>query len=720
MGRVLTYMKTCLLVSFTLLLSSMAAQAQSDDPPGRVARLNLADGAVSMLSQATGVDWVPAQVNYPLTTGDQIWTDFDSRAELHIGNAAIRLRDQTSATFTVLDDQTVQLQLVAGGLNIRVRHLYPDEVFEVDTPNLAFTIRQPGDYRIDVVGQQTKVIVWSGAGEVFGGGRDFPLRARDYATVTGYGELAYTLINAPSPDDFDRWAHDRDRRQDQQQARAASYVSEDTIGAEDLELYGSWSEVPDIGPVWTPRVRGGWAPYTIGHWAWIDPWGWTWIDDAPWGFAPFHYGRWAFVSGTWAWVPGPHQQRSVYAPALVAWYSRPGGAAWLALGPREVYVPTHRVSPAYFTRVNVNNTVVNRTVVTNVYNTTVINRTTVNNINYINQNAPGAMVGMSHSDMAAGRRSGIAAAQPTQVASAPVPAARPIMQPAPRGGAAPVARPPAAVVAPSRPVVVRNQAPAPTARPAFTSITGAPGPARMPVRAQVPVTTPPPSPSPSQQGAPPPSESGRRFPGPARESETIRPTPPPSQTTSQPRPSDFPDRPRRGVTPADNPTLPPNPPRTERPDRVTVPPPERIERPQPRIERPLERPVERPVERTERPVPVPERVIRPEVRVERPIDRPAPSPERVTRPEVRVERPIERPAPSPERVTPPEVRVERPIDRPAPSPERVTRPEVRVERPVEHMPPPPAPRQEARPEPRREEPKREEKKEEKKDEKKKS
>jgi hypothetical protein len=24
----------------------------------------------------------------------------------------------------------------------------------------------------------------------------------------------------------------------------------------------------------------------------MSPWGWTWVDNAPWGFAPFHYGRW--------------------------------------------------------------------------------------------------------------------------------------------------------------------------------------------------------------------------------------------------------------------------------------------------------------------------------------------------------------------------------------------------------------------------------------------
>ena len=37
---------------------------------------------------------------------------------------------------------------------------------------------------------------------------------------------------------------------------------------------------------WTGRLTA------TASWVWLRPWGWTWVDDAPWGFAPFHYGRW--------------------------------------------------------------------------------------------------------------------------------------------------------------------------------------------------------------------------------------------------------------------------------------------------------------------------------------------------------------------------------------------------------------------------------------------
>ena len=54
---------------------------------------------------------------------------------------------------------------------------------------------------------------------------------------------------------------------------------------------------PEYGHVWRPRYvvpRTGHRIATAAG-AGSAPWGWTWIDDARWGFAPFHYGRWAYV-----------------------------------------------------------------------------------------------------------------------------------------------------------------------------------------------------------------------------------------------------------------------------------------------------------------------------------------------------------------------------------------------------------------------------------------
>ena len=354
-----------------------------------------------MSLQPGGVDdWVAAPVNRPLTTGDKLWSDRDSRAELQLDGSLLHLSSQTAIAVLDLDDRTTQIQLTAGTLIVHVRRLDDDETYEIDTPNLAFSILRPGVYRLSVddSGTATTIGVRRGQGEVTGGGSAFPVRAEEQGVFTGTNELAENVGPYGQGDTaFDAWSSDRDDRWEH--SASARYVSPDIVGYEDLDDRGSWNATPEYGNVWFPRgVPSGWAPYQEGHWAYIAPWGYTWVDDQPWGFAPFHYGRWVSVNRAWGWVPSPPRRegeyyvRPVYAPALVAWVGVGAGVAWFALGPREVYVPSYPVSRNYVNNINVSNTTVNRTVVNNIYNTTIVNKTVnVTNITYVNRGVPGAV-----------------------------------------------------------------------------------------------------------------------------------------------------------------------------------------------------------------------------------------------------------------------------------------------------------------------------------------
>src|ERR1700691_3974753 len=79
----------------TLSITSVVAQQQPADqrydqpsadevdPPTRAARLSYVEGAVSV--QPAGVDeWTVASINRPLTSGDQLWSDRGSRAEIDL------------------------------------------------------------------------------------------------------------------------------------------------------------------------------------------------------------------------------------------------------------------------------------------------------------------------------------------------------------------------------------------------------------------------------------------------------------------------------------------------------------------------------------------------------------------------------------------------------------------------------------------------------------
>jgi hypothetical protein len=559
-------------------------QGQQQDPPSRAARLGFMSGTVSF--QPGGVeDWVPATMNRPLTTGDRVWVEGGGRAEMHLGSAAFRLDGRTNFAFLNLDDATAQVQISLGTMSVRLRRLAENETFEIDTPQVAFSLLRPGEYRIQVSdqGDATIVTVRGGEGEATAGGQAFAIHPREEVRISGAAGAdqppAFDRRTAPPGDPFDNWCEDRDRREDMSQS--AKYVSREMPGYGDLDQAGTWRTVPDYGPVWTPGgVPVGWAPYHTGHWAWIAPWGWTWVDDAPWGYAPFHYGRWVFVGGGWAWVPGPVAVRPVYAPALVAWVGGPsfgvgisiGGPAvgWFALGPREVFVPAYGYSPRYIEQNNVTNTViVNRAVFANV---------AVANVTYVNRGVVGAVTVVPQGVMAGGRPVAVAAiaVQPAMLARVQVTgyAAVTPERGAVFGGRATLAAsaaPPAAIV--NRPIVARATPPPPP--PSFaaqqTALRANPG--RPPEAAAMrqmqqsspaarpyvrPAGVPPPNMSqrtntpPANTGGPGPGVGGAGRPGPITPQErpaAVTPTPTPRPPANTPPSNPTPQNTTRQNTP---------------------------------------------------------------------------------------------------------------------------------------------------------------------------
>ncbi len=346
------------------------------DPPSRVARISLTDGSVSLQPGGTG-DWGTAAKNRPMTVGDKLWVDQNSRAELQAGQAALHLGSMTAVSFLNLDQNITQVRLAEGKLNFRVRVILQGDTYEVDTPNLTFTVREAGAFRFDVNedGDYTAVTAIRGSGEISAGGQTYPLHAGERAGISGIdNDVKYSTSAAPAPDELDRWAQDRDLREDN--SASARYVSRDTVGYSDLDDHGTWSEQPDYGPVWTPNDVGpDWAPYSDGNWNYVGPWGWTWVGYEPWGFAPYHYGRWNRFGWGWGWCPGPIYARPFYGPAFVGFlgggfgfgvgFGFGGGYGWFPLGWGEPYRPWYHAGGGYWRNVNIHNTYIRNVNVNN-------------------------------------------------------------------------------------------------------------------------------------------------------------------------------------------------------------------------------------------------------------------------------------------------------------------------------------------------------------------
>ena len=178
----------------------------------------------------------------------------------------------------------------------------------------------------------------AGCGEYYyGGAADYPESYRqDPATQQGAPGTVAAIGNASGVDNNAQ--AEGSAGQDVMVGQTDDYGDTDPSALTDfkstLDPYGSWSDDATYGTVWQPSadvVGADFAPYvTGGHWAYDDDY--VWVSDYDWGWAPFHYGRWVYVTGRgWCWIPGRR-----YAGAWVSWrYGGPdyGYVGWGPLPP---------------------------------------------------------------------------------------------------------------------------------------------------------------------------------------------------------------------------------------------------------------------------------------------------------------------------------------------------------------------------------------------------
>lgn len=356
---VLPLVGMALLLLLGLLAALPAAAQDESDPPGRVGRIAASEGPVWWFDQEQQ-RWADAQRNLPLTGGDRVSTDAGGRADLRIGSTALMVDEASELAFDRLDDEQLRVRVLRGSVALLLRSNEIASEVWIGTGDAWLRPLRSGAYRVQRAGAMTEATSWRGELQLDDGSRLIVDGGRRLQLWRDGDELRLQLL-AAAEDAFAARVLAADREAGR--AAAAPYVSTEMTGYEDLERYGRWEQDVEYGAVWVPTaVAVDWVPYRDGRWIWVRPWGWTWVDAAPWGFAPFHYGRWIQWRARWVWVPGPVVPRPVYAPALVAWIEAPAvgigirvgnvSLSWMPLPPWDVFRPAYRVSPRYLTRVD--------------------------------------------------------------------------------------------------------------------------------------------------------------------------------------------------------------------------------------------------------------------------------------------------------------------------------------------------------------------------------
>lgn len=353
-----------------LVAIAPAAKAQDADrdPPTRAARVVSVVGDAWLFDHENR-EWTRLTRNQTVGEGDRVRTDDRARLSLRVGSTTIWVDERSDVAMSQLDEGQTLLDIDRGEVAVRLRSVENAMETRLRTREGTAQPEREGLYRLEQIDRGSKAYVWQGRLRF-----DWA-RGADPVWVGTGEQIEFWWPDGPRAergplysDAFGDWVLAESR--DEGDRPVARYVSPEMTGAEDLDRYGRWEASPDYGTVWIPTamVVADWAPYRYGHWAWSSHWGWTWVDDAPWGFAPFHYGRWVNWGGRWCWAPGPYVHRPVYAPALVGWVGGPtvsvgisigvGGRpvppsyGWYPLAPREVYMPAYHHSPRYVNRIN--------------------------------------------------------------------------------------------------------------------------------------------------------------------------------------------------------------------------------------------------------------------------------------------------------------------------------------------------------------------------------
>ncbi len=299
------------------------------------ARVMLVDDTVMFRTPDAG-EWLPASVNTPLDEGDAVWIPDGRKAEIQLSDGTVvRLNGGSQLDLIAVEEGFTHLHLASGRLYLRTSPKTGKNALQIDADDTTVLPDARTRLRIDMLANsQEDVSIFKGSAYVEGNGNRTVIRAGEHiALEEGHSELL--PLNAP--DAWDRWNIDRDQVQSRTAGASLHLPEELRSYSGELDANGTWVSVPEYGMVWRPvMLSAEWAPYRSGRWIWKGT-DYVWISYENWGWLPYHYGRWAVVSGFgWCWVP-PVRGDIFWGPGFVGWYRSGTHIGWTPLAPGEVY-----------------------------------------------------------------------------------------------------------------------------------------------------------------------------------------------------------------------------------------------------------------------------------------------------------------------------------------------------------------------------------------------
>ena len=272
----------------------------------RIVRLSEVRGAVQMDRQ-TGRGFESAFANIPVVARARLRTE-QGLAEVEFeDNSSMRLAPGTEVRFerlsrTATGAPLTTVEVVKGMVYVSLEKSKGGGEFALTDGTARVEVAPGADLRLDATGPEAQLAVFDGVAALqLGGTTTAVVKRHTVALNPGAGTVS-TATNGTEERMFDGW----DKRERDYHNVAKGFAGGSGLyGANDLNYYGSFSNVAGCGTMWRPYfASAGWDPFANGTWALYPGAGYSWVSPYPWGWLPFHSGAWSMCGGNgWGWQP---------------------------------------------------------------------------------------------------------------------------------------------------------------------------------------------------------------------------------------------------------------------------------------------------------------------------------------------------------------------------------------------------------------------------------
>ena len=131
-----------------------------------------------------------------------------------MGYGFIRMNSEASVTLSAVNRNNVQIGVNQGEVSVTILHLFPGEIYEIDTPNATLTATKAGTYRVEVRPNEDQTVVTTRKGAIVatGNGPAVTVESGQQVLFRSGTSLQHTAEKAPPKDGFEDWASVRDQR----------------------------------------------------------------------------------------------------------------------------------------------------------------------------------------------------------------------------------------------------------------------------------------------------------------------------------------------------------------------------------------------------------------------------------------------------------------------------------------------------------------------------